>query len=97
MVIFSMQSALGISNTDISKYPLISWNIVWTVFLFVFNISMPVVSNTEISKLIFRKFIFRYQLFGLQLINDFEISPTDCLPYLSGYKTGFPLFENDYK
>ena len=30
----NIQSSLDISNTDISKYPLISKNIVWTDFLF---------------------------------------------------------------
>ena len=33
---FQDNSALNITNTDVSKYPLISKNIVWTHFLFIY-------------------------------------------------------------
>ena len=44
-VIYCIKLTLVISNTDISKYPLISKNIVWTHFLFFFTFSTLVTSN----------------------------------------------------
>ena len=57
------QSTLDISNTDISKYPLISKNIVWTHFQFLlyfnfFDLKLPV-SRSKFSGN--RIFSLRYQ------------------------------------
>ena len=42
----AIQSTLYISNIDISKYPLISNDIVWTTFLFLFTFQpTPVITN----------------------------------------------------
>ena len=45
-----LQSTLDISNTDISKYPLISKNIVWITFLYLFIFQIILSQISDISK-----------------------------------------------
>ena len=71
------KSALAISITDISKYPLISENIVWTNFLFFLHFNSfhlkLLVSQSKFSGT--RKFTLRYQYFELN--SDFEVLIVD--------------------
>ena len=71
---FSIQLTLVISNSDISKYPLISKNISEHIPVFL-HITTPVISNTRVSQSKFsgtRKFTSRYQEFETNF--DYEIS-----------------------
>ena len=75
---FEIQSTLGSSNTDISKYRFISDNIIWMYFLllFSFQLLLPqlLISQSKFSGT--RKFTLRFQKFGMNF--DFEISRADC-------------------
>ena len=64
---FEIQSTLGISNTDISKYRFISDNIIWMYFLLLFSfqllLSQLLISQSKFSGT--RKFTLRFQKFGM--------------------------------
>ena len=69
--VHNIQMTLIIWNTDISKYPFILQNIVWTHFLFYCNFQLLLSQTKDISKLIF----FEISVFEMSL--NSEISRVD--------------------
>ena len=85
------QSSLDISNTDISKYPLISKNIVWTQFLFQFALQpfylIILISQSKFSgtkkfdfdiSVVPELLIYQSQIFWSQKIY-FEVLRVECI------------------